>query len=69
MVPTVIRQVEDAYRDARHWAADTSTVRLRFAERRLRRQALRLTQAEQVTLAGLRDELRARGREVPDLWL
>jgi hypothetical protein len=65
----MIRQVEDAYRDARHWATDTSTIRLRFAERRLRRQALRLTHVEQAALAGLRDELRARGREVPDLWL
>lgn len=65
----MIRQVEAAYRDARHWARDTSTIRLRFAERRLRGQAHRLTQAEQATLAGLRDEMRARGLEVPDLWM
>lgn len=67
-VPVMIRDVEAAYRDARFWAREVSTVRLRFAERRLRSHRHRLTSSEQAQLAGLRDELRDRGVEVPDLW-
>jgi hypothetical protein len=64
---TALRQAEAAYHDARYWARVTSTIRLRFAERRLRGRVARLTQPERAYLSGLRDELRDRGVEVPRL--
>lgn len=64
---TTLRQAEAAYNDARYWALVTSTVRLRFAERRLRGRVGRLAQSERAYLAGLRDELRQRGFEAPPL--
>lgn len=64
---TTLRAAEAAYNDARYWARVTSTIRLRFAERRLRRRIDRLAQAERAYLVGLRDEMRARGVEVPPL--
>lgn len=67
LVTTTLRQAEAAYHDARYWARVTSTIRLRFAERRLRGRISRLAQAERAYLAGLRDELRARSVEVPPL--
>jgi hypothetical protein len=63
-----IRQVEAAYRGARAQARRVSTVRLRLAERRGRQHAARLTQPELAALRALRDELVARGVEVPELW-
>ena len=66
-VTTTLRQAEAAYHDARYWARVTSTVRLRFAERRLRGRFGRLAQPERAYLAGLRDELRQRGVEVAPL--
>ena len=64
---TALRQAEAAYYDARYWARVTSTIRLRFAERRLRGRVDRLTQSERAYLSGLRDELRDRGVEVARL--
>lgn len=62
---TLLHEAEAAYRNARYWAGSTSTLRLRFAERRLRGRTDRLTQPERAYLAGLRDELRDRGVDVP----
>jgi len=64
----MIREVEAAYRNGRTTALVMGTWRLRWQERQLRSQAGRLTRAELAYLAGLRDELRERGWEIPELW-
>ena len=52
---------------ARHHAREIGTARLRWAERSVRRRVDRLTLAERGYLEGLRDELRDRGIDLPEL--
>jgi hypothetical protein len=61
---TTLREVHAAYQDGQRRAKATSTVRLRFAERRIRRHQSELTPSERAFLKALRDELRDRGIEV-----
>lgn len=60
-------EIETAYLDARTAARHARTVRLRFSERSLRGRTDRLTRPERAQLAAVRDELRARGIDLPDL--
>lgn len=61
---TTLHEVQAAYHDGRRQAQATTTVRLRFALRRIRRRDRRLMQKELAFLKALRDELRSRGVEV-----
>jgi hypothetical protein len=61
------RQAEAVYARARGEATAISTVRLRFAERRARASVGRLDLFDRARLAAIRDELRFRGMELPDL--
>lgn len=61
------QEADDAYFIARGEVSGISTIRLRFAERRARANIGRLDQLDRARLAAIRDELRFRGVEVPDL--
>lgn len=63
----MLSEVSAAYQDARRDARATWTARLRMAERRLRRRSGELTQPELAYLSGLRDELRDRGIDLPEM--
>lgn len=61
---TTLHDVQAAYQEGRRQAQVTTTVRLRYAERRIRRQQGQLTHAERAFHEALCDELRFRGIEV-----
>lgn len=61
---TTLEDVQAAYEDGRRQARATTTLRLRFAERRIRQQQGQLTTSEQAFHQALRDELWFRGVEV-----
>jgi hypothetical protein len=57
----MLRDVAAAYRSTRDQARLTSTIRLRWQERRMARHAEHLDQPSLACLAAIRDELRDRG--------
>jgi hypothetical protein len=57
----VLTEVAAAYRGTRAQARLTSTIPLRWQERRMARHAERLDQPSLASLAAIRDELRDRG--------
>lgn len=57
----MLRETAAAYRNTRDQARLTSTIRLRWQERRMARRADRLDQPSLACLAAIRDELRDRG--------
>ena len=64
----MLSDVSASYRDARRDARTARTVRLRLVERRRRRRRDQLSQPELAYLSGIRDELRDRGIDLPELF-
>ena len=61
----MLTEVAAAYHSTRDQARWTSTVRLRWQERRMSRHADQLDQPSLASLAAIRDELRDRGHQTP----